>query len=141
MNKYGARKVQVGDKILDSVHEGRRYQELLLRQRAGEIQSLETQVKFLLIPAQYETYERYSDKTGKRLKDGQRCLEQKVEYIADFVYQNMETGEWIVEDAKGCTTPEYVIKRKLMLAIHGIRVKEYREEKRPKALNRKGGKR
>ena len=128
-NKYGARKVQVGGKILDSAHEGRRYQELLYLQRAGKIQSLETQVKFLLIPAQYETYERYGKK-GQRLKDGQRCLEQKVEYIADFVYQDVETGEWIVEDAKGCTTPEYVIKRKLMLAVHGIRVKEYREEKK-----------
>lgn len=72
---------------------------------------------------QYETYERYSKK-GERLKDGVRLLERKVEYVADFVYTNTETGEYIVEDAKGVRTKDYILKRKLMLAVHSIRIKE-----------------
>ena len=45
-------------------------------------------------------------------------------YLADFVYQDVKTGEWIVEDAKGHKTEAYIIKRKLLLYIHGIRIKE-----------------
>lgn len=53
-----------------------------------------------------------------------RLLERKVEYVADFVYTDVETGENIVEDTKGIRTTEYIIKRKLMLAVHSIRIKE-----------------
>ena len=53
-----------------------------------------------------------------------RLLERKVTYVADFVYTDAETGENIVEDAKGVRTKDYIIKRKLMLAVHSIKVKE-----------------
>ena len=41
-------------------------------------------------------------------------------------YQERAEGGWapVVEDAKGVRTPEYIIKRKLMLYLHGIRVRE-----------------
>jgi hypothetical protein len=98
---------------------------LLLLQRAGKIQDLERQVKFVLIPAQYEVYERYSKK-GERLKDGQKCLEKECIYVADFVYTL--DGKKIVEDVKGYKDGGayriFSIKRKLMLYIHHIRVKE-----------------
>lgn len=123
-NKYRNVKVRAIDGIVfDSHKEARRWQELLLLQKAGEITELRRQVEYELIPAQYETYERYG-KDGKRLKDGVRLLERKVTYVADFVYTITETGETIVEDAKGVRTKDYIIKRKLMLAVHSIKVKE-----------------
>lgn len=109
--------------VFDSLKEARRWDELLLLQRARKITELRRQVKYELIPAQYETYERYGKK-GQRLKDGVRLLEKSVCYVADFVYTIAETGENIVEDSKGVRTKDYIIKRKLMLAVHGIRIKE-----------------
>lgn len=109
--------------VFDSHKEARRWDELILLQRAGKITDLRRQVAYELIPAQYETYERYG-KDGKRLKDGVRLLERKVQYVADFVYTITETGENIVEDSKGVRTKDYILKRKLMLAVHGIRIRE-----------------
>lgn len=110
----------------DSLKERRRYNELVMLQKVGLIQDLETQVKYELIPAQYESYERYG-KNGKRLEDGKRLIERKVEYIADFVYKD-GTGKTVVEDVKGYKEGTaynlFVIKRKLMLYCHGIKVKE-----------------
>lgn len=122
-NKYGARKVTVGDETFDSSHEYQRWCELKLLVRAGKIHDLHRQVRFELIPAQYETYERFSEKTGKRLTDGQRCIEKAVTYVADFVY--WEGDQMVVEDAKSeaTKTEAYIIKRKLMLQ-QGIRVRE-----------------
>ena len=123
-NKYGNAKTRALDgTVFDSRKEARRHNELLLLQRAGKITDLQRQVKYELIPAQYETYERYG-KNGQRLKDGVRLLERKVEYVADFVYTIADTGENVVEDTKGVKTKDYIIKRKLMLAVHGIRIKE-----------------
>jgi hypothetical protein len=34
------------------------------------------------------------------------------------------TGETVVEDTKGFRTKDYVIKRKLMLWVHGIKIHE-----------------
>jgi hypothetical protein len=55
------------------------------------------------------------------LKRG-KLLEREVAYIADFVYT--EDGKRIVEDSKGFKTKDFIIKRKLMLYMHGIRIKE-----------------
>ena len=106
----------------DSQKEAQRWEQLLLLQKAGEITELRRQVPYALLPNQYEFYERYS-KTGKRLKNGHRLIEKKVSYIADFVYTT-KTGANIVEDTKGYKTKDYVLKRKLMYAVHGIKIKE-----------------
>ena len=108
--------------MFDSKHEYERWRELELLQRAGKIRGLLRQVKFEVVPAQYESYERYSQKTGKRLRDGQRCTELAVNYIADFVY--WEGDKMVVEDAKGVRTEGYIIKRKLMRLNHGIIIQE-----------------
>ena len=121
--KYHSRKITVDSETLDSKKEYRRFCELSLLERAGEITNLQRQVKFVLIPAQYEEYERYSTKTGKRLKNGRRVVERECSYIADFVYKNY-AGETVVEDTKGFRTTDYIIKRKLMLWVHGIRIRE-----------------
>jgi tRNA A22 N-methylase len=113
--KYYNIKTKTSDGIVfDSQKEALRWEQLRI---------LERQVAYEIIPAQYETYDRYS-KTGKRLKDGQRLVERKVEYVADFVYTDAQTGERIVEDAKGVRTKDYIIKRKLMHAVHGIKIHE-----------------
>ena len=119
--KYGNKKTIVDGIEFDSKKEAQRYCELRLLLRAGRISNLQLQREFELIPAQYETYARYG-KTGKRLADGQRCIEKKCVYIADFCY--IENGVQIVEDTKGVRTKEYIIKRKLMLERHGIRIRE-----------------
>lgn len=125
MSKYKSRKVTVGGISFDSKREARRYQELYFQQRAGEISCLELQRRFELIPAQYEIFPRYG-KNGQRLKDGRRCVEKSVVYVADFTYQR--NGETVVEDVKGYKGSTayalFAIKRKLMLYIHGIKVKE-----------------
>lgn len=122
VNKYHNLKTRVSNgQIADSRKEARRYEELLLLQRAGKISNLRSQVPYELIPAQYETYERYG-KSGNRLKDGIKLVERAVTYVADFVYT--ENGKTVVEDTKGVRTADYIIKRKLMLHIHGIKIRE-----------------
>lgn len=120
-NKYYAKKTMFNGIEFDSRKEARRYQELLLLERAGAIRDLRMQVEFELIPAQYEAYERYGKK-GQELTPGKRLIERACTYIADFVYK--EDGKTIVEDTKGIKTKDYIIKRKLMLYVHGIKIKE-----------------
>ncbi len=125
--KLGNKKVTVDGIEFDSIKEARRYGELKLLQRAGQIEQLELQKEFELIPAQYETFPRYG-KTGKRLQDGNRCTEKSCVYKADFTY--IQNGQQIVEDVKGYRDPasaayaKFVIKRKLMLWRYGIRITE-----------------
>ena len=118
MNKYRNKKVTQNGITYDSRKEAQRHAVLKMLECAGKIQDLQTQVKFVLIPAQYEF-----DTIGVRggVKRG-KLLEREVSYIADFVYT--ENGNRVVEDTKGFKTPEYIIKRKLMLYLHGIRIKE-----------------
>lgn len=121
MSKYHSKKVAWGEMKFDSRKEYQRYCELLLLEKAGKISGLQTQVKFPLLPAHYDHVPRYG-KTGKRLKDKMQLIEREVSYIADFVYKM--NGETVVEDAKGFHTKEYIIKRKMMLYFHGIRIRE-----------------
>lgn len=121
-SKYHNRKVTADGQVFDSKKEYMRYRELLLLMQSGKIHDLFRQVRFELIPAQYETYPRYSEKSGKRLSDGTRCAEKAVNYVADFVY--WEGDQMVVEDVKGVRTDAYILKRKLMLARHGVRIRE-----------------
>lgn len=106
-SKYGNRKITKDGIIFDSVKEYRRFCELSLLERAGAITGLKRQVKYELIPSQ---------------KISGKVIERPVSYIADFVYQ--QNGETVVEDTKGVKTKDYIVKRKLMLYIHHIRIKE-----------------
>ena len=120
-SKYHAKKVTHNGITYDSKKEANRHAELLLLERGGAISELQRQVKFTLLPAHYENYARYG-KDGKPLKDGQRCVERAVFYVADFVYR--QDGALIVEDVKGIRTKEYILKRKMMLHFHGIKIRE-----------------
>ena len=84
--------------------EAQRASDLKLMERAGLIKDLKEQVRFHLIPKQ--------------------ACERGVDYIADFTYTRLSTGEFTVEDCKGVKTPAYIIKRKLMKFVHGITISE-----------------
>lgn len=118
LTKYHNKKTTVNGEVFDSKKEAKRCGELLLLQKAGAISDLERQVKFVLIPAQRE-----ADTVGPRggIKKG-NLLEKECAYIADFVY--WEGGKMVVEDTKGFRTADYIIKRKLMLHVFGIKIKE-----------------
>ncbi len=119
MNKYHNRKVITSDGIEHaSQKEANRWCELKLLERAGKIFGLQRQVKFTLIPAQYEEVIEEGKKPKKKL------LERECAYIADFVYYDAESGNLIVEDTKGVKTKDYVIKRKLMLCVHHVKIRE-----------------
>lgn len=119
-SKYHAKKVTVNGETFDSKKEYNRYCELSLLERAGAIADLQRQVKFVLIPAQYEKV--WNDKK-KQYQNG-KCLERECAYIADFVYTDLKTGLQTVEDTKGVKTKDYIIKRKLLLWRYDIRVRE-----------------
>lgn len=82
----------------DSKKEMKRYNQLKIFQRAGEIKNLRTQKAYLL----QENYR----KNGKTIR--------KIEYKADFVYE--KDGKIIIEDVKASEKfqcPIYKIKKKL----------------------------
>ena len=125
-NKYKNKKIEEDGIVFDSQKEYRRYSQLKILEQQGFIKDLELQVKYTLIPAQYEVYERYG-KNGKRLTDGKRLLEKEISYIADFQYFDFEKQRIVVEDVKSSITrknPLYVAKRKMMLYFHKIKITE-----------------
>ena len=89
-HKYRAKAVEIDGIRFDSQREARRYQDLKILQRIGDISELELQPVFPLecgdAPVRYDS--------GRQAK-----------YIADFRYRNKE-GEIIVEDVKGMDTPQ-----------------------------------
>jgi hypothetical protein len=100
-SKYGAIKTEVDGIVFHSKGEAGRYQELKLLLHAGEITDLHLQEKYELKVA------------GVLICN----------YIADFVYETPD-GEVVVEDFKGVRTEAYRLKKKLMLAVHGIEIFE-----------------
>ena len=83
--------------------ESRRAHELSVAQSAGVITDLREQVRWKILPSQ----------------DGER----PVHYVADFQYRDCN-GQLVVEDVKGVKTPVYILKRKMMLFVHGIKILE-----------------
>ena len=102
--KYRNKKERVGDKVFDSKLEARRYVALKTLEEAGAISALKCQVPFAI-----------------EINGVLVC-----KYIADFCYTD-GTGRHVVEDVKGMPTREYKLKKKLMHAVLGIEVAEYRK--------------
>lgn len=107
MSKYRSKKIIYNGETFDSKKECARFCQLSLLEKAGVIKNLRKQVKFELIPSQ---------------KINGKVVERACAYVADFVYEM--DGKTIVEDTKGFKTKDYIIKRKLMLWVHGIRISE-----------------
>jgi len=107
--KYGNKRCEWMGILFDSKRERDRYIVLDAALRDGQIFDLRRQVKYQLIPRQYI---------------GGKIAEHEVCYIADFQYLDSQ-GNLVVEDAKGFRrNAVWVIKRKLMLWVHGIKVEE-----------------
>lgn len=103
-HKYGAKPTMVGDIRFDSKAEAKRYEQLKLMEKAGLIVNLELQPKFDFVV------------NGMKLP--------RTWYKADFRYVDVKTDDVIVEDVKGMITPIYQLKKKLMMACHGIEIRE-----------------
>ena len=111
MTKYKNKKVVLNGITFDSQKEARRYRDLSLLERVGEIQDLQTQYSFVLADSvKFESEPR---------------RKPAVKYVADFVYQ--ENGQMVVEDVKSEMTRKlavYRLKKHLMKSVHGIEIKE-----------------
>lgn len=108
--KYGNTKVEVNGVKYDSKKEAKRAEELERQERLGIISNLEKQKKYVLQPS--------FKFAGHTIRE--------IAYVADFVY--MENGEQIVEDCKSPITranPIYRLKKKMMMYVHGIEIREY----------------
>ena len=107
-NKFGAIKVHAEGLKFDSKKEFRRYNELNLLKKAGEITDFVHQVPFI-----------YTHEGVKMFR-----------YIADYVIIHLD-GSRTVEDVKAfdirkqkfLTTPLFNLKKKLIEAQHGIKIK------------------
>ena len=95
MNKYKNKKIVIDRYVFDSIAEGKRYRELSLLEKAGEIHNLELQPKFLL----QESFK----KNGKTYR--------AINYVADFKY--IKDSKTIVEDVKGIQTDVFKLKHKI----------------------------
>lgn len=109
-SKYGNRVTYVNEVKFDSAREAERYQVLMIRLGAGEIEKLKLQPEFTIT----ESY---------RMPDGRRVKAQR--YRADFSYVVKDTGEYVVEDVKteGTKTRVFINKAKMIYEKYGIDVK------------------
>jgi len=110
--KYRNRKCEHEGIRFDSEKERSRYFDLVRMQAAGLIRELRLQVAFVLT---------------ERLQRDNGTWERASKYVADFVYVDGPTGKQVVEDVKSPITRKnatYIQKRKTMLAVHGITIKE-----------------
>lgn len=92
-SKYSAKPTVLHGIRFASKAESRRYSELLLLEKAGQISGIKLQPRFPL-----------------NVNGNFVCT-----YVADFEY--VEKGARVIEDVKGMRTRDYQIKRNLLLAI------------------------
>lgn len=105
-SKYKNVQIREDGIVFDSLREHKRYLDLRLLQRAGEISGLEVHPRYPLV-----------------VNDQKICI-----YEADFRYyvrsKEINSGRTVVEDVKGARTALYLLKRKLMRACLNIDVEE-----------------
>ena len=124
--KYGNKTITTPEGKFDGKYEWERWLFLKEAAKNGQISALRRQVEFTLIPRQTKTKITHL-KTKDKIEEA--FAEHPVTYIADFVYE--KNGETIVEDFKGVRTDVYVVKRKLMLYVHGISIREVERPTEP----------
>lgn len=104
-NKFANKKTVVDGMVFDSKKEAERWRQLALMEAAGEINDLQTQVRFPFVV------------------NGQRVCS----YVADFMYYDTRTLKRVVEDVKSPPTrknPTYRLKFKLFRALYGFEITE-----------------
>lgn len=124
-NKKAIRVINGREITFDSQKEARRFDELLLRLRAGDIRDLKLQPEFTL-------QETYTTPDGFKIR--------AIRYRADFSYEERvrklrsggardgaeDSWEPVVEDVKSeaTRTRVYEMKKKLLIERHGIYIRE-----------------
>lgn len=108
--KYSNKVTETPDGRFDSEAEYRHWCHLKIRLRLGEISDLKRQVVFELAPA--------------AVVQGRK--RPPLRYIADMEYWDKALARTVVADVKGAITPEYRIKRHLMMSVHGVEIQEIR---------------
>lgn len=123
--KYGNHKIVNSFGTFDSELEWGRFVFLSNLQKEGKISGLKRQVEYQLLPAQYRSEIKHLKTKDKVVE---RLVERPCSYKADFVYER--DGKTIVEDCKGestklfsTQTPDFKIKKKMMLYFHDIEIK------------------
>jgi hypothetical protein len=106
-SKYRARKCTIHTPPHASQKECRRYCELALLEKAGEIRHLRQQVRYILDSA-----------ASKKERD--------MVYVADFCFEELLGGTWspVVVDVKGFRTKGYLLKKRWMRQRYGISIRE-----------------
>ena len=99
--KYRNIKTAVDGVVFDSQKEARRYGELRLMERAGQIHDLALQPRFPIV-----------------INGVKVCT-----YVADFSYHDQQDRKFY-EDVKGMLTPMYRLKKKLVKAVYGVEITE-----------------
>lgn len=105
--KYFNKKITVNGVKFDSQKEYEYWLVLQHREKNGEIENLRRQERYQIIPKQ----------------EGERAAH----YTADFAYYDRKQDKEVVIDVKSEYTKglaDYILRRKLMLFIHGIKVIE-----------------
>lgn len=121
-SKYKNTKVEYQGIKFDSKREMQRYIVLKDAEAKGIIQDLKMQVKYELIPAVKETYVKH---LKTKDKECERTLQLPITYTCDFAY--VKDNELVVEDvkiSKSMLPKEYVLKKKMMFALKGIKIRE-----------------
>ena len=93
--KYKNTKIEFEGILFHSKGELKRYKELCLLEKSGEISELERQKKYIL-------QEKYT-KNSRKIRE--------ISYIADFVYKDKKGV--VIEDFKGFRTEMYKLKKKI----------------------------
>jgi IS5 family transposase len=109
MRKYRNQPVTIDGQRFDSQAEARRWAQLKLLERGGEITSLTRQQKLELAPS-------------VRIP-GENRARPAVRYIADFAYLDCRTHTWVWEDVKGVQTAVFRLKQHLAKSVHNIDVR------------------
>jgi hypothetical protein len=110
-HKYGAKPTIIDGVRFASKAEARRYQELRLLEKAGEVKELELQPKFPLhVP----------------VKGRANLFQQVAFYVADFRYRRGPRGVLVIEDVKSkpTKTPVYRLKKRMFETQYGLDITE-----------------
>lgn len=123
-NKYNAKKVEYDGHVFDSKKEKARYELLKEAYNSGLIDDLRRQVRYELEPPVVEEYE---EQLKTKVVKKTRTLQRGIYYTCDFQY--IKDGELVVEDVKSSPAQTkldkaYQIRKKLLFARHGIKIKE-----------------
>ena len=129
-HKYNAQKIVINGNTFDSQKEAKRYQELLLLERAGKIANIQVHTTYEIVPTIWYCKQYHYFSFGKKECEAPVCTQRRLTYTDDFSYDKVGHSNRIVEDVKGCRSKKnkayqtFLKKKRLMKIIYGIDVQE-----------------